>query len=488
MTPDQAIALALHHFNSGRFAESEALCRQVLAVNPDHLSALQLHSLLEARANRLDSAIALIQRAISLSPGNADYYLNLGELQRRAGQLESAAESLAQALRLAPANAIAHYNLGCVLADQLKADEAMAEFQLAAKLKPDLAEAHVRMGVELRRRGQRDEALAAFERAIAAQPGLAEAHWNYALLLLQRGNLEAGWREYEWRRTIASICPPRNFRQPQWTGQKLSGQRVFLHIEQAFGDMIHFARFAPMVAERGGRVLLQSPPELVRVFGSLRGIEQVITTNEPLPDFDLHCPLLSLGGIFCPKIEQIPSAVPYLYAEQKLVESWRERIKPFREKFKVGLIWAGRQMVIDGGNRSIRLSLFAPLARIDRVTFFSLQKENSERPPTEMELIDWSADLHDFADTAALMANLDLIISIDTAAAHLAGALGRPTGTLLLRDADWRWLVDRADSPWYPTMRLFRQPAEGNWEAAIADVAEAMRDAVRLWSGATVQD
>jgi hypothetical protein len=254
----------------------------------------------------------------------------------------------------------------------------------------------------------------------------------------------------------------------------LNGQTIFLHVEQAFGDIIQFARFAPKVAERGGRVILESHPELVRVLGGVDGVEQVVSVGAPLPRFNLHCPLVSLAQIFSPDGDGLSSEIPYLHADAQLIDEWKRRLEPYRGKVKVGLNWVGRKMLMDGRDRSIPSAALATLRECKYAVFFSVQPRtpDAQPPPGELDFIDCSTDLRDFADTAALMANLDLIISVDTAAAHLAGALGRPVWTMLLHDADWRWLLDREDSPWYPTMRLFREPADGGWASVIHAVAQ----------------
>ncbi len=390
VTLENAVILALNHFNRGRLAEARSLCTQVLAQDPNNVDALQLQSLVEAGSDRLDSAVALINRAISIKPLAADYYVNLGEFHRRMGQLDRAVASLEHAIALQSDHAAAHYNLGIVLADQSKTDEAITQFQCAVALDSNLAEAHIRIGNEMRRLRRFADSSRAFERAIAARPQFAEAHWNYSLLLLQHGDLKRGWAEYEWRRRIASLCPPRNFAQPQWMGQPLTGQRVYLHIEQAFGDMIQFARFAPLVADRGGRVLLQSLPELAGLFAGLRGIEQIVPTGRPIPSFDLHCPLLSLGQIFCPDLHHIPKDNPYLHTDPALVEHWRGKMAPYGGKLKVGLAWSGRRMLADGGNRSIPSPLLAPFAEVDNVVFFCVQPHDpdTEAPP-QVPLVDW---------------------------------------------------------------------------------------------------
>jgi Flp pilus assembly protein TadD len=481
MTAEQAIKIAFENYQSGRFVEAENICRQILAHQPRHLDALHLLSVLAARSGDLGAAIELINRAIALKPGVADYYSNLGELQRRAGQLDQAIVSLRRALSLQPDHAVAHYNLGLIFGQRELFDDAIAAYQQALALRPGMFEALIAQGNALVRTKRFDEADAVYRCAIALNPSSPEAHWNYALLQLRLGNYENGWDEHEWRHHVKSdFAPPQSFAQPMWDGSDLRGKTILLHAEQAFGTSLQFVRYVPLVAERGGRVILQAPPELVRVLKGLRGAEEIIAVGELLPGFDVHCPLLSLPRQFATRLKNIPCQIPYLHAEPELVERWSRRLEPYRSQLKVGLVWAGRQVHMSDGDRSIKLAQLAPLASVGLDAFFSLQKGSpaGQSPPDGMNLIDWTGDLEDFAGTAALIANLDLVITVDTAVAHLAGAMGKPVWVLLLCVSDWRWLLDREDSPWYPTMRLFRQPAIGDWESPIRAVAEALRDQV----------
>jgi Tfp pilus assembly protein PilF len=478
MTTEQAIKIALGHYQSGQIAEAENLCRQILAQQPRHLDALHLLSVLAAQAGQLDVAIELIGRAIAINPNVADYHSNLGELQRRSGQLDQAAASLRRALSLQPNHAVAHYNLGLIFAEREMFAEAIAAHQRALGLKPDMVPALIALGTALVRTRQFDEAGAAYRRAIELDSNSADAHWNYSLLQLRMGDYERGWENYEWRwRVRGEFTPPQSFAQPLWDGSDLRGKTILLHAEQALGDTLQFVRYVPLVAQRGGRVVLQSPPELIRVLKSLQGVDEIVAAGKPLPRFDVHCPLMSLPRLFSTRLNTIPCPIPYFCPEPQLVEQWNRRLEPYRGQFKVGLVWAGRQVHMSDGDRSIGLAQLAPLAKVGVDAFFSLQKGSpaGQSPPPGMNLIDWTAELRDFADTAALIANLDLVISVDTAMAHLAGAMGKPVWVLLLYVSDWRWLLDRDDSLWYPTMRLFRQPAIGDWTTAISAIAEKLK-------------
>jgi Flp pilus assembly protein TadD len=478
MTVEEAIKTAIEQFQSGRYAEAESICRTILAQQPGDLHGLHLMSLLTAQSGRVDVAIELIGRAIAINPNVADYHSNLGELQRRSGQSDQAIVSLRRALSLQPNHAVAHYNLGLVLAERELFDEAIAAYQQALNLQPGMLETLIAQGNAFVRNRQFDHAGAAYRRAIEIKPDSAEAHWNYSLLLLRLGDYERGWDEHEWRGRVKSgFAPPQCFAQPQWNGGDLRGKTILLHAEQAFGDTLQFVRYVPLVAQRGGQVVLQVPPELVRVLKHLQGLDEIVAVGNPSPGFDFHCPLLSLPRVFSTRLNSIPCQIPYLRAEPQLVEHWNRRLEPYRGQLKVGLVWAGRQVHMNDGDRSIKLAKLAPLSQAGSHAFFSLQKGGPARqaPPPGLNLIDWTGDLGDFADTAALIGNLDLVITVDTAVAHLAGAMGKPVWVLLMNVSDWRWLLDREDSPWYPTMRLFRQPVIGDWESPIRTVAEALR-------------
>jgi tetratricopeptide (TPR) repeat protein len=478
MTAEEALKIADGHFKSGRFVRAESICRQVLSHQPGNLDALQLASVLAARDGRLGIAIELIGRAIAIRPDKAEYHNNLGVLHRGLGQLDKAESSLRAAISLEPGNAEAHFNLGLVLSDEEKVEEAIAEYGKALLARPGMVPALISLGNALVLARRFRDAAEAFEKAIKFSPDSVEAHWNLGLELLRLGEYERGWEEHEWRwRVTRDFSPPQAFAQPLWDGSDLGEKTILIHAEQAFGDTLQFARYVPMATGRGGRVMLQVQPELANVMKGLEGAEAVVTRGAPLPRFDVHCPLLSLPRLFGTRLDTIPSEVPYLKADAKLTEQWARRMEPYRDRFKVGLVWSGRQADTGYGNRSIMPEQLESLSKVNDVVFISLQKDAApgQSLPAGMNLIDWTVDLKDFADTAALMANLNLVITVDTAVAHLAGAMGKPVWVLLRSVSDWRWLVDRDDSPWYPTMRLFRQPAPGDWASVIGVVTEALK-------------
>jgi hypothetical protein len=293
-----------------------------------------------------------------------------------------------------------------------------------------------------------------------------------------RGDFERGWAEYEWRWKLQGIDPANGpFSKPLWDGSDLHGRRILLQGEQGLGDTIQFVRYVSEIAARGGRVLLSSKFELQRLFAHLKGIEQYIPPNEAIPPYDLHCPLMSLPLRLKTTLSTIPAPIPYLQAEARLAAQWREKLLS-EPNLKVGICWAGSPVHTNDRNRSTVLESFAPLSRVSGVTYYSLQKgaaaSQASRPPEGMRLIDLSPQLDSFDDTAAVISNLDLLISVDTSLVHLAGAMGRPVWTLLPFFSDWRWMLDRSDSPWYPTMRLFRQPRRGDWTTPIRQIIEAI--------------
>jgi len=370
---------------------------------------------------------------------------NLGIIYRLRGQFEGSKDCFRKALLLRPAYAEACNNLGNALKDCGEMDEAIFFYQQAIQLKDT-----------------------------------ADNHHNLALALMATGRLQEGWREYEWRWKSNQLASGfRSFTQPLWQGEFAKGKTLLLHAEQGFGDTLQFCRFATFVIERGLRVILEVQPSLVRLMKSLAGVEAVVARGQPLPAFDLHCPLLSLPLVFNTSLETIPVATSYLSADHEAVSVWRDRLLEHDGFFKVGLVWAGKpqrhtpDLAATDRRRSMPPEHLAPLADIEDVRFFSLQKEG-QLAPAELTLVDYMDRCHDFADTAALIANLDLVISVDTAVAHLAAAIGKPVWLLNRLDTCWRWLQNREDSPWYPTLRIFRQPCAGDWQSVIANVRDAL--------------
>lgn len=469
--------LGLVHRALGQFDEELKAYRTAVALRPDVPAAHYNLGVALEELKRFDEAMAEYRRALELSPDFPEAHNNLGHALREAGRLEEATAAHRRALELRPSFPEALNNLGFALQEQDQLDEAIATYQRALALHNDYPEALNNLGNALRMAGRLDEATDVLRRALELRPGFPDALWNLSLVLLLKDHTAEGWQAYEARRQLPRRFILHDFPQPEWEGGDIAGKRLLIHAEQGFGDIIQMARYLPLLAERGATVLLECQSELKRLMEGVSGVTQVIPRGDLLPAFDLHCPLMSLPGRFHTTTATIPASVPYIHVDRTLVEHWRQKLSQV-EGLKVGLIWAGRPTP---RNRSIPPELLAPLANVPGVRFFSLQPPQVESPAVKLpplDVIDLSPELSDFVDTAAALQNLDLLITIDTAGAHLAGALGRPTWVLLQFAADWRWFAERSDSPWYPTLRLFRQPKPGDWETPIARVANELRAAV----------
>jgi tetratricopeptide (TPR) repeat protein len=463
----------------GRLDEAIATYGQAIALKPNYAEAHYNLSNALRENGRLDEAIAACRQAISLNPKYPDAVVNLGNLLKTKGQLHEAIATFRQAIALQPADIKAYSNLGNALCDKGQLDEAIAVHRQAIALKPDYPEAHYNLGTALNEKGELDQAVATYSQAIALKPDYPGAHYNRAHALLKLGDLAAGFAEYEWRWKCADFAGARrHFTQPQWDGGPLEGRTILLHAEQGFGDAIQFIRYLPLVARCGGKIIIECHPELQRLLQTAAADSPVVATGHTLPAFDLHCPFLSLPRLFGTNLTNIPKDVPYLHANAADVEVWRKRLADQSASLKVGLAWAGRPTHQNDRNRSLKLGTFAPLAQLAGVRFVSLQKgeaaAEAKSPPEGMELLDAGPELKDFADTAALVAALDLVIAVDTSVVHLAGALGKPVWVLLPFAPDWRWLLNRDDSPWYPTMRLIRQQRRMEWEPVVASIREEL--------------
>ncbi|MGD0461964.1 MAG: tetratricopeptide repeat protein [Tepidisphaeraceae bacterium] len=473
----QSMQLAAEQLAAGKPQKAVEICRQALARFPDDAKIHYVLAIALTNAGRPSEAIDAYNQAVRLNPEFFEAYNNLGALLSKRGRFDEAIKTLSQAIRLRPDLAQLHANLSNALRDNWKLEEAAAAANKALELNPNLAEAYTSLGAALLALGRFDEAIHACRNAIRRKPDLPGAHLNLALAELVLGNLERGWPEYEWRVRFADLLPPRQISLPTWDGTRLDTKTILLYSEQGFGDAIHFMRYVPMVAGLGGRVVLECPAALLRLFRGCPGVDRAVASGGPLPPCDFQCALPSLPGLFKTTVQSIPAAIPYLAADAKAAESWRNRIEPSGDVLQVGLAWAGRPENRNDRNRSIRLENFSPLATVTGVRFHSLQTNQATNSP--LALSDWSDLLKDFAETAALIANLGLIISVDTAVAHLAGAMGKPVWLLLPFPPDWRWMLDRTDTPWYPTMRLFRQKTPGDWDAVIRRVAEDLANTAK---------
>lgn len=341
------------------------------------------------------------------------------------------------------------------------------------------------LGEQWRRQGQNREAIACYRQALKRRPDWPEAHISLGHTLLLEGDFAAGWEEMEWRWRLPGVSL-QPFEQPLWAGEPLEGRRILLWAEQGFGDTIQFVRFAADLKRRGASVLLECQPALARLMRSAPGVDEVIPFGASLPEFDVHAPLQRLPYILRTTLETIPARVPYLRPEPARVELWRKRLAAY-PGMKIGLVWSGDPRQVSNRRRSVAPELLAPLASIRGVSWLGLQKEGTkagtdgvfpEGATPSVPICELAAELTDFAETAAALEALDLLITVDTAVAHLAGALGRPVWTLLSRPTDYRWLMEREDSPWYPTMRLWRQARAGDWAPVVARVARRLRELV----------
>jgi hypothetical protein len=407
----------------------------------------------------------------------AKAYLRIGNALHRAGRFDEAAAAYRRSIAADPDRAKAHSNLAATLLRQERIAEALAAASQAIAIRPDLALAHLNLGNALRRAGRLDEAVAACRRAVAIDPDLAEAHFDLSLALLAAGRLEDGWHEYEWRlRGGSEEHRPARFKAPRWWGEGLAGKRLLVHAEQGLGDTLQYARFVPLLAERGKvRLAVQRPLVGLLRLAQWKGVEIAHRAGRSGVDFEL--PLMSAPVCLGTTEATIPRSVPYLSADPARGAAWRRRLP--KRGFRVGIVWQGRpDATIDRG-RSIPLRCFAALARVPETRLFSLQKnyglDQLAALPAGIDVttfgVGFDAGPDAFLDTAAAIMNLDLVVSADTSVAHLAGALGRPVWIALQRAPDSRWLLEREDSPWYPTARLFRQQAAGDWHEVFERMA-----------------
>jgi len=472
---------AVAHFNLGsmrqranQVEEAGDSFRCAIDAKPDYFDAhLQLGNV-RHQQKRFEAAAESYRNAIELRPGSHLPHLGLGSALKELQRLDAAVASYRRALELKPDWADAHNSLGNALSAQAQDEEAIESFRRALALKPDYADAHNNLGVVLQKQNRIAGALQSYHRCELLRPDHADLHLNMALAYLVAGDFANGWREYEWRyRSRAQT--PRKLPQPLWTGEDLAGKTILLHYEQGFGDTIQFMRYAPLVAARGARVVLEVQPPLVRLAATLKGPAQVLA-GEPLPRFDFHCHLLSLPERFGTDLATIPANVPYLAPEAAAVARWRRQIGD-GPPLKVGLAWAGNAKHHNERDRSLGLERLAPLFALPGIRWFSLQVGERVGDVAQLpagKIHDLSRDLSDFAETAAAIASLDLVVAVDTAVVHLAGALGRPVWAMLAFAPDWRWLLGREDSPWYPSLRLFRQARAGDWDSVIARVRDSL--------------
>lgn len=500
------------HFRAGRLDEAARLLREVMGIAPGHGEALEGLAYIAVREGNPQLAAGYIDRALERLPATVSRCHDAGTIHQAAGQHARALACFEQALALAPraretlhAAAFSlselgeyhraaqmltqlcdldprawqsHYNLGRSLGLAGRWDEEIACYRRAIELQPDCLVAYVNLGVALRDLHRFDEALGVFRQAVRRAPDDAGARTNRAQTNLLLGQFEHGWRDYEWRWRDGG--QRHSFGPQSWRGEvPLEGKTLLVFNEQGFGDTLQFIRYADALSARGARVVLRVQDALLPLLVDYAGPAVVLGESDELPSFDLHCPLMSLPHALAAHREPIPGATPYLHADAGRRGRWRKRLNGVRRGLRVGLAWSGSATHVNDRNRSMPLAAWGDL--LDgcdgSIAFVSLVKDVREPDRADLRrfpVLDVAGELETFADTAALIAELDLVVCVDTAVAHLAGALGKPVWVLLPYTPDWRWQLQRSDSPWYPSARLFRQPARGDWASVIAQVREAL--------------
>lgn len=513
-TIPEAFATAVEHYEAGRLIDAERICRQILLEDEKCASAWNFLGVLEMGRKNLEAATYCIQSAIQLVPNWAEAHVNLGWILHEQRKLSEAGTCYRRALELNPDLAEAHHNLGLAihdagqpaaaiehyrralaihpdyphahtnLANALKSqgyiNDAIAHYQAALAVKPDFAEAIHNLGSTLQSQGKFWESLACYERAVQIAPDFAEAQKNLSQLHLLLEDFEVGWPRYEWRWKTGEIPPP-TFTQPRWCGEPLAGKTILLCAEQGFGDTLQFIRYAQLVQGLGPKVVVQCPRSLMPLLSRCRDIDQLHADETALPDFDYYIPLLSLPGIFNTTLASIPAKVPYLFPDEGLVETWKRTLETIRG-LRVGINWQGRGGDGDFRLRDLPLQELAKLAEISGVQLISLQRGEAREQllasVPRLPIVDLGEDIDTvngaFMDTAAIMRNLDLVITSDTAVAHLAGGLGVRAWMGLPLVPNWRWFLNRNDSPWYPTMRMFRQKKTNDWSNVMMEMRQSL--------------
>ena len=447
---------------------------KAIALKADYAEAYSNRGNVLQKLKQLDAAIASYNQAIALKADYAEAYSNRGNALKKLKQLDAAVASYDKAIALKADYAEAYYNRGNALQELKQLDAAVASYDKAIALKADYAEAYSNRGLVLQELKQLDAAVASYDKAIALKPDFAGAYWNKSLALLLFGHFDRGWEFYEFGWGIQyGRGNKQNFVQPLWLGNNpLEGKTILLHSEQGFGDTIQFCRYAKLVADLGAQVILEVEKPLMSLLANLDGVAQLVAKGSNLPAFDYQCPLLSLPLAFKTNIKTIPTSIKYLGGEPSKIAQWQsklgEKIKP-----RIGLVWSGGTTHHNDRNRSLLLSYLIQHLPTD-FQYVSLQKEirDVDQPTIQSNpnILNFANELNDFSDTAALCELMDVVISVDTSVAHLAGALGKPTWVLLPFGPDWRWLLDRTDSPWYPSVKLYRQEKIGDWDSVFQRV------------------
>jgi len=451
--------------------------RRASKFHPDFAQAPYNAGMVLDELQRLGEAEAAFRESLRHAPNSADALQRLGLAIGKSGRLEESLEYFQRALAIDPAHFDANYNLAIAHRLLFRYEEAVAPLERALASRPTSETALKAAAQNFANLGLHQNALRVLETALRIKPDDSNLHGMRAISFLALGKLAEGFKEYEWRWQTDSFPQNRRFSHaPQWTGFDIAGQTILLHTEQGYGDAFQFIRYAPLIAKRGARVILSADKDVLAVLNTVGGIAEVVSSEQLPSKFDVQCPLLSLPRAFGTTLETIPANIPYLHAEETKIEQWKRRLEAPPGTRKIGLVWAGRPTHPRDAERSIPLTMLQPLAAVSEARFFGLQKGKAATERIEgFDIVPLGPDLKDFADTAAVLGQLDLVITVDTAVAHLAGALGKPVWTLIGSFTDFRWMLDREDSPWYPTMRLFRQPRRRDWAGLVQRVVAELK-------------
>jgi tetratricopeptide (TPR) repeat protein len=458
--------------------EARLAWSHALTLDPANYEALNGLGNVLLDLRRYEEAAGYFEKAIALRPDLLPAFNNLGLALIGLRRFDEAVTQLGHAITLSPDVPELYNSRGTALKKLGRLDEALWDYDRAIALKPDYVNAHGNRGACLDDLARPDEAEASFRRAVVLDPGHGDSHWSLAVNRLRAGDLRTGWIESEWRWKARSLgVTARAFDQPLWLGaEPIAGKTLLVHCEQGLGDTIQFCRYVPLLAARGAKVILQVDGALKELLSGVKGVAQCIARADALPDFDLHCPLLSLPLAFDTTLPTIPADVPYISVPAN-AKDWTDWLGE-STRSRIGLVWSGNPNHHNDHNRSVPLQTLLPLLEVE-AEFISLQKGARDRDRALLaerrDIRDAEAELASFADTASLMRQLDLVISVDTSVAHLAGSLGKPVWVLLPYVADWRWLTGRDDSPWYPTARLFRQSETRQWDVVVENVLTALR-------------
>jgi len=483
--PDRDIAyfkMGIIYKALGRPKEAISCYQKALAITPDSANIYFNMANSWRELGRTEDALFCYQKVIAIKPNDSGAYRNLGHILKEQNRLDEAMAHYLKAIALNPASPGLYVDLGGIYYQQEEFQKALSCCRMALSLDPVHVDAYYNLGITLEVLGRFEEAIAAYSQALSINPDHGDATWNRALSFLLLGNFENGWKGYENRIHISDWkdCYPYKHGLPKWNGTSFTGKKLYVHDEQGIGDTFQFIRYLPMVKDRGGTVIFETSKQLFGLLMDFDGIDRLVErlpNGEPEVRCDCYIPLLSLPRIFGTAESTIPCKVPYLFADDQKVRYWQDKVPG--PGFKVGIVWRGNPKHKKDKSRSCALKYFSKLCTIPNIRIFGIQKgeaakELNQVPGNTLE-INLGPELDDFTDTAGLIANLDLVISVDTSVAHLVGAMGKPVWVLLPFVPDWRWMLSRSDSPWYPTMRLFRQNRRNDWGGVIEQVVHELQ-------------